>query len=51
MRLVVKEDNISILIDHGKKMLSSDKYLFVTTIDMIDQLEMNLNGPPSQSFL
>ncbi|NWK05219.1 hypothetical protein HX833_03900, partial [Marine Group I thaumarchaeote] len=42
MRLVTKEDNISTLIERGKKMLSSDKYLFVTTIDMIDQLEMSL---------
>ena len=46
MRLVVKEDNISTLIEHGKENLSSDKYLFVTTIDMIDQLEMSLESKP-----
>ena len=42
MRLLVKEDNISTLIEHGKENLSSDKYLFVTTIDMIEHLEINL---------
>ena len=42
MRWVTKEDNISTLIEYGKENLSSDKYLFVTTIDMIEHLEINL---------
>ena len=43
MKWVLREDNISALIEFGKENLSSDNYLFVTTKDMLGQIEMNLD--------
>ena len=43
MKWVLKKDNISKLIEFGKEKISSDSYLFVTTKDMLEQTEMNLD--------
>ena len=43
MKWVLKKDNISKLIEFGKERNSSENYLFVTTKDMLEQTEMNLD--------
>jgi tetratricopeptide (TPR) repeat protein len=43
MKWVLKKDNISKLIEFGKEKISSNNYLFVTTKDMLEQTEMNLD--------
>jgi tetratricopeptide (TPR) repeat protein len=43
MKWVLKKDNISKLIEFGKERNYSENYLFVTTKDMLEQTEMNLD--------